>query len=538
MRAALLAIVIGTGLGVLNHVAVIAGFMDPPAGHEPAWFLRNLDVPQYLTWGALARDHWLLPNFHAPWKTEPALFQPMLQIVGKSGLPPLAAHYGLQLLLYWVCAYALILAARTFCRSRRHMVYAAIAMIGALPLKLIGWAFAKWAGAAMPLQLGFAYGVIEYAYETADGFLRGGLSNSFTLTFGTAVTLFAFTALAKYLRTGVQKYFKMLLFCTFFGALLHPFEVFLIVLASAWPLWTQKKTGEILALAAAGALGILPYLIQSVRSEWLRDASDLAQWHMPSPAWVLLAFGLPAILICWLMALRFRGPEPEDDVLQSWFLTAALLPMISAVPVAIHLFDGFTYCLGFLLVRKTTQDPLFRRYSAELRPLAWGWAAVSAAVLATVYVQLYHDGKTPEPLIGRPAVVATDERRMLEWMGNNLGRDKLVLAPLEMAPWVAAVPLPALASHDVFSITFDEQRDAVLKFYGGDGSVIDRYGVSYAVSEKPLAAGELLHREGRLLLYSFPSQERKPYPGHASLSGTKSRNAFRQWLFALLGATQ
>lgn len=532
MRLALLALALGTGVGVLNHVAVIGGMVAPPAGYEPAYVIRNLDVPQYLTWAALAKDHWLLPNFHAPWKTEPALFQPMLQIVGKSGLSPLVSHYVFQFLLYWVTAYALLLAFQTFCQTRRQMLYAAIVMIGAIPLKLLGWAVAKWVGAAAPVQLGLAYGLIEYTYETADGFLRGGLSNSFTLTYGTAVTLFGFTALALYVRTGEKKYFKRLCFCAFFGALLHPFEVFLVVFGAVFPLLKMKRPFEIGILGAAGGVGLLPYVIQSVRSPWVRDASDFAQWHMTSPVWVLLTFGLPAIGICWLMAMRFRGEGPEDDVLQSWFLSTSLLPLVPAIPVAIHLFDGFTYCLGFLLVRKASQDKLFRRYGARLRPVAYGWAAISVVVLGTVYLQIYNDGKQADPLIGRPAVIARDERLMLEWMGKNLPHERVVLAPAEMAPWVATIPMIAMASHDVFSISFDAQREAAARFYAGDESVIDRYSVSYVVSEQRLAFGNLLHEEGKLRIYEMPGHTPLAYAG---TSGDR-RNGFRQWVFAMLGA--
>ncbi len=529
MRLAWIALALGTLVGVINHVAVFAGIASPPGGYEPAYFLRNLDVPQYLTWGALAREHWLLPNYHSPWQTNPALFQPMLQVVGKSGLPPIAAHYGFQFLLYWLTAYALLRAAETFCQSRRQMVYAAIAAAGALPLKLIGWAVAKWAGAALPVQLGLAYGLIEYSYETADGFFRGGLSNSFTLTFGTAITLLSFTALAKYTRSGDRKQLYKLCFLACFGALFHPFEVFLVVFGCIFPLWKFKRPFEFLAVGASGALGILPYLIQSIRSPWVRDASDIAQWNMTSPAWVLLAFGIPAIGTCWLLAMRPRSDGPEDDVLHSWFLATCLLPLIPAIPVAIHLFDGFAYCLGFLLVRKASQDKLFQRYRDRVRPLAWAWGGFTAAILATVYFQIYTDGKSADPLIGRPAIIARDERAMLDWMRANLPGDRVVLAPLEMAPWVAALPMKAMASHDVFSITYDEQAAAIQRFQKGDLSVIDRYGVSYAITEGPLGAGQLRHQEGKLHLYQLADRPPLPYPGNP----TGRRNAFRQWVFSL-----
>jgi hypothetical protein len=531
MRIALFALALGVGLGLLNHVAVISGMVAPPEGYEPAYVIRNLDVPQYLTWAALAKDHWLLPNYHAPWATEPALFQPLLQVVGKSGLPRLAAYYLLQGLLYWLAAYALIQGDLTFCRTRREMVYAAIAMVGALPLKLVGWAVAKWVGASQVVQLTLVYGLIEYTYETADGLLRGGLSNSFTLTFGTAVTVGGFTLLARYLRSGDRRYFHGLVGTALVGALFHPFEVFLLVGGAAWPLRRAGKWREVIPVGMAGALGLLPYLVQSVRSAWVRDASDFAQWHMSTPVWVLLAFGLPAILICWLLAMRTPGEGAEDDVLRSWFAATCLLPLVPAIPVAIHLFDGFAYCLGFLLVRLARRDKLFQRFRTPARRAAWVWAASSAAVLGTVYVQIWQDGRQVDPLIGRSAVVAKQERAMLEWMGANLPRERVVLAPEEMAPWVAAIPMMAMGSHDVFSISFDAQREAAKRFYAGDRTVAEEYGVNFVLVEHPLEVGELRHQEGKLRLYELMDQPPRAYAS----AGTR-RNGFRRWVFAMLGA--
>jgi hypothetical protein len=163
--------------------------------------------------------------------------------------------------------------------------------------------------------------------------------------------------------------------------------------------------------------------------------------------------------------------------------------------------------------------------------VAYGWAAVSVAVLGTVYFQIYSDGKQADPLIGRPAVIAKDERAMLDWMKQNLPRERVVLAPAEMAPWVATIPMMAMGSHDVFSISYDAQREAATKFYAGDQSVINRYGVSYVVSEQRLASGSLLHEVGKLRIYEMPGHVPLAYPG----STGEKRNGFRQWVFQLLG---
>src|SRR5271170_480581 len=134
--------------------------LDPPPGYQPAYYIRNLDVPQYLTWMELARTQWLLTNEHAPWRTEPALFQPLLSIAARTGLPTAVAYYGLQLLLYWMAAYALILAAQTFMKTRREMLYAALVVLGTVPLRLLGWAAAKALGLPAVVEAILRYGVV------------------------------------------------------------------------------------------------------------------------------------------------------------------------------------------------------------------------------------------------------------------------------------------------------------------------------------------------------------------------------------------
>jgi hypothetical protein len=545
----ILAVLLGTLLGLLNHIGVIAGIVNPPPGYQPAYYLRNLDVPQYLTWMELARMHWLLPNEHAPWQTEPALFQPLFTIAARTGLPTIAAYYGLQLLLYWLAAYALILAAQTFLKTRRAMMYAALVVLGALPLRLLGWTAAKALGLPAAVQLVLSYGVVEYGYDTADGLARGGLSNSFLLTFGTAMTLFAFTNLAKFITVGRteggRRYYYWLLACVFLDGLFHPFEIFVITAAAVWPLWNAARKKECGWLFVAAGAGMLPYVIETLRFPWLRDLSQISTWKMGSPAWVLLVYGLPAMLICWLMLIRFRVERPEDEVLQSWFLCAAVLPMIPLVPSAMHTFDGYVYAVGFLLVRKAQSDQLFSRLFSQhrgaMRLALAGWGVVSALVLGSAYWQLWKDGKSADPEF-LSAVAPSDEVAMLSWMKANLPRDRLVLAPEAMAPWVAAIPMPSVGSHDLFSVTYQAQRDLANHFYQGEAlrsDLIDGFGVSYVVAPARapivLEGGKLLHQEASLRLYEVPGERMKPYPGIQHLAGAPAPNGFRQWVVRMLG---
>jgi hypothetical protein len=548
VRLILWAVLLGTLLCLVNHIGVIAGMVDPPPGYQPAYYIRNLDVPQYLTWIELARTEWLLTNEHAPWRTEPALFQPLFSIAARTGLPTAVSYYGLQLLMYWLAAYALIAAAQTFMKTRRAMLYSALVVLGAVPLRLMGWAAAKALGMPDVVQAILGYGLVEYGYDSADGLVRGGLSNSVLLTFGTAMALFAFTNLAKFVADGQRRHYYWLLGCVFLDGLFHPFEIFAIAVAAVWPLWKASRKKECLWVFVVAGVGMMPYVIETLRSPWVRDISEIANWQMGSPAWVLMVYGLPAILICWLILARFRVDRPEDQVLESWFLCAAILPMIPGIPSGMHTFDGYMYAVAFLLVRKAQSDKLISRLFAEkpraMRLALAGWGIISAITLGYAYGQLWKDGKSAHPDF-LSAVAPKDEVAMIAWMKANLPRDKLVLAPETMAPWVAAIPMPSVASHDIFSMTYHTQLNLASQFYQGQAmrkDLIDGFGVSYVVA--PITApivlegGRLLHQETSLRLYEVPGERMKPYPGLDHLGGPPPPNGFWQWVFRKFGVSR
>jgi len=126
-------------------------------------------------------------------------------------------------------------------------------------------------------------------------------------------------------------------------------------------------------------------------------------------------------------------------------------------------------------------------------------------------------------------------------MKSNLPHDRLVLAPEAMAPWVAAIPMPSVASHDLFSVTYGSQRDLASRFYAGRPErreLIDAFGVSYVVAPSTapiqLEGARLLHQEASLRLYEVPGEQMKPYPGLAHLAGAPPLNGFRQWMFGVL----
>jgi hypothetical protein len=549
LKRMLAAIGLGTSLFLVNQIGVIAGALQPPPGYEPAWFTRNLDTPHNLTSAVVAQQrHWLVPDYDAPWITEGALFHPLFQIIGRCGLPIFVSYYVFDILFYWMAAWALIEVARTFCRSRRQMFYAALMVVCALPLKLFGFALARPLHFPTPVRLWMGAGLIDYVLTSSDGLARGGLSNSVTLTLGTAIMLFSFANLAKFVGTGRRANYYWLVACVFLGAVFHPFEIFIITVAAVWPLWSIRRRWESVMLFVAAGVGFIPQIIQSMRSPWVHDASDLARdWRITTPVWVLEVYGIPAILICWLLLIRFRMERPEDRVLQSWFITTLLLPLVPGLPSAMHFFDGFVYCVAILLVRKAYQDRLFERLFRE-RPKtmrAGLGAAVAASILTlfVAYAQLYKDGKSADPDL-LSAVVPKAEVAMIRWMKENLAHREvatsLVLAPDEMAPWVATIPMPSLGSHDVMSITYFSQRDLAHRFYKGEDvrrELIDGFGVSYVVipasSPAVIASAQLVHTEGDLKLYRVPGETMRPYSESPKLDGTQ-RNELRQRIARLL----
>ena len=359
------------------------------------------------------------------------------------------------------------------------------------------------------------------------------------------MTLFAFTNLARFITEGRRRYYYWLLVCVFLCGLFHPFEIFVITAAAVWPLWKAARKRECCWLFVAAGVGMLPYVIESLRFQWVGDLSQISPWKMGSPVWLLLVYGIPAMLICWLMLIRFRVERPEDEILQSWFLCVAVLPLIPGMPSAIHTFDGYVYAVGFLLVRKAQSDRLFSRLFSEhrgaMRLALAGWGVVSALALGCAYTQLWKDGKSANPEF-LSAVAPSDEVAMIAWMKANLPRDRLVLAPEAMAPWVAAIPMPSVGSHDLFSVTYQAQRDLATHFYQGHpqrSDLIDGFGVSYVVAPAGapivLEGGKLLHQETSLRLYEVPGERMKPYPGIEHLAGAPAPNGFRQWVYRMLG---
>jgi len=538
----LFSVILGPLCFVVNNLAVWSAMLRPPAGYIPRFVLSNLDVPIYLTWMTLAPTHWLLPNFDAPWASDDALLSPLVLTVGKLshllGLSPVAGFQAFHFLFYIVAAFALGAVIWTFCRTGRQRFAAAAAIFAALPLPLLALGWMHLAGREVPL---FWIGLVEYAYETADGLTRGGVSNTFTLSFGTAANLFALCLLARFVRDRRSRDLTLLAMVAFLAGFFHPTEVCVITGASlasfAILAWRERRLVVLVrngaVVGGAAALGLLPYVVQTSRSEWVRDISRLYQWQPPSVLWVPLVFGLPTVLVVYLLLMRFRLQAPGDEVLRTWFLSTIALLFVPGIPFKLHMFDGFPYVVAVLLVRLLAGRFQVR---ALLRDHPRPACALTAAGLllclpgyGTLYRQIWNDGRAAQPELLLNAVSKREEPALIDWLRHNAQLNQLIMGPLETAPWLATTPMPSVASHDLFGITYDQQAKFVADFYAGKLSDAEaenslaRYGVHYLVApngspgRRYLSNRKELGSTGPWTIYELPKGHRPPYPGLATL---------------------
>lgn len=521
MKRALWCISGGLLLYCLSYSGVLHGALAPPRGYEPAWIERTLDAGAYLSWFADSANHWLLPNRHLPFITEPVLFEAMALTIGKtahySGIPALAIYHLLQIALYIAGIYAWLFCARTFLPKPNHRLAAALVSLVSLPI---------WLYVPGPLHM---LGVLDYAYQSADGLLRGGFSNGPNLTFGTLSLLLAFGFLGRYVQSQRRADLAGLCVCAFSSALVHPFEFFVFLPAALASLILLRlpwiRPGGL--LVGAAFLGLSPHL-WAMRFQWIRDAS-VANHASASPFWPIEWYGFPSLALVCLILLRARMREPTDLVLQAWLLCACLLTLVPMIPARFHIFDGFVYGQGFLLVRRVSQDPLlpelFRKRRGQVLAFASCMVVCSLGLLGSVWWQVYVDGNAPVPLYLN-ALESTDEKAAVAWLKRNARANSLILAPLNMAPLIAGAGFNAFASHDVLSVRYTEQAATLDEIYSAHLSkselrrFLDRFGFDYAIfsSDVPIRLDTHFVAVGNLRVYAIPSGGMRYYPKGGLLS--------------------
>jgi hypothetical protein len=545
----LVSVIAGSLLYLLQVLPIVSAVLAPPEGYVPSWAIHNLDVAQYLTWAEAGRRTWFFSNFHAPWQTEAWMFQPLLSVIGRIALWTGQPTVWCYLLFHWVsvlvATYCLLAVLRTFCTRPREAQWAVFWTVFSLPLLLLVYPLRN----LLPLPRGyFVLGMLTWGLETSDGLIRGGLDNSISLTCSTAVILAGVAMLGRFLQGESDRIYMGFCALLAVASFIHPFEAFLLIPLAFAALLIAKRLSicRIALPIVVAAIGMIPYALGLLHSDSLADAGGLLHWRMSSVFWVPMRFGIPAILATYLLLSRLYLAEPTDKFLACWFALCVVLAQVPGLPFALHLFNGYAVCTAMLLVRRYFSDSKLvgglNRWPTLTRVVAASYALISAAALVQFYTQAWQDGSRVDPEL-LSAVEPIEQAALLRTI-RELPPDGAVLAPLELAPWIATTLHPTFASHNYLSISFEEQRKEAESFYDLRSNEMERlhkiarHPFKYVVADRPnlLPSRKPDATLGRFQLFIFPENRLPRYPGAAALDiNSQSRigqtvyRIFRNW---------
>ncbi|MGZ4789182.1 MAG: hypothetical protein ACXVZX_11750 [Terriglobales bacterium] len=530
----------GALLYVINNLGSMHAVFVAPAGYVPFGLTRDSDVAQYLTWINGLCHGWLLPNYHAPWTTAPGLFVPGLYPVAiLNRLLPLSSVAWFQIfnLLAYVCvAYALVFACRTFCDTRAQSVWGFVFALACVPVAALpGVARLLRVLPLGPAVFGSTGGVSEFTL-VSDGFLHG-LSAWPLIAFGTCFLVLGMALLARYCDTQEPRWLRWLAIVSFVSALVHPFEVFVLVTVSAIVFLriggTARQTlTRLLSVVVPAGVGFLPYAVEANRFDWVHRVS-LANCSLPlvMPSRVIAAIGLPAILALVLLFLGFpRRSDNKTLILKAWFVATFVLLYVPGLPFPLHMLDGIFFCIGLLVVGQLKdllagQRLLSRPAAYIVATVLLGWMLVPHL---TLRAQAWRDAVNPKSngVTTFPAGIApADEPATIAWLRANASPDDLVLATEDEAPWIATAPIHSFASHWLFS--FEDTRPADMavreQFFRGELAppvaelFLEIIGARFVVL--PDASGAIRYVQSAKLrvhfgsssIYELPGQHMKPY---------------------------
>jgi hypothetical protein len=534
-------LILGILLFVLNHLAIISGWLEPPEGYSATFMDRSQDIAQYLAWANGYLHQNLVPSYHAPWATQPAFFNLFIWTVAKvsvlTSLELSSVYNGFHFIFYVIAAYALFFAVRTFTETSKEFLSVFLVIICVVPFPSL---------AVLPQYLigksGPPIGVGYFVWLSSDGIFHG-ISGSALVTFGTMMTLLAFSLLAKYMNTERRRYLIFAVLATFLTALVHVTEALLIAgaggLALLW--WRGKQWKRaipgIVGLGLALVCGLLPYAIMFFNQSWLQDLAKLSHGGVSAPPYeIIVMLGLPATLVIAFLATRPRLVAPTDRLLLCWFCFVLIGIYLPVIHWSQHLFDGFHYATAILLVRLASQSSIFAKlYNGHPR-LVQSTAGLICLLSVSAYIayygQSFHDGRLASPERLFSTVAPQKELAVIDWMRHNTRSDELVLAPSDNAPWISTVPIHSFGSHWLWSMSFPDQSRQANRFYQGEMTseearcLIANYGIRYVViNSNSLGTNYLDDAEKRadfdgLSVYEFKDNTMKPYPGLKTLVGS------------------
>jgi hypothetical protein len=487
-------LLLGVLLFCLNDLALISGWLHPPAGYLFGGRIQAQDIDLYFSWAGGFRHQLLVPDYAAPWRTEPAFFNAPIWVIARvarlSGAHLAAVYVSAHLLFFIAAAYALFFAVRVFTETANQARAAWVVMLCSVPFSSLLVLPDFFLGRSARPQV---HGLAKFVFDTSDGFLHG-ISSSALVTLGTACTLLTFALIGAYLKSGRRAYFQSACAAVFVSALAHASEPFAIVPAVSLALAITRRrrwpvaAREIGAFAASAGLGLLPYALLASRHAWLRDLAELSRRQaLASPYQTLLALGVPTLLALLMLLIKPRLAAPTDLLLQCWVLTVLVGAHISLSPSPQHLLDGYHYGVSLLVVRQFTQISWPPRFPRLARVSLVLLLVLSAPAYLFYWRQSYQDGAAARPELLPTTLLPAEDLQALEWLRQAARSDDLVLAPPEKASRFITVPMHSFAGHWHWSLGYREQRDISGRFYAGklgcDGArgLLNRYRVRYVL---------------------------------------------------------
>jgi len=520
----------------VNEGPVVSGYLAPAPGSVGTLLPQHMDFLQYQTWiNAYQRSgSWLLPDFHAPWATEPALLNPLCWFMGR--VSALLRVDGLWLYHLFFLAfsvlggYALFFAIRAFAGSAAEGRLALLMTVCAVPVASLFALSTYLLGTSNPcLRLIWFAGKVHAKYN-GDGFVNG-VNGSLMALFGTATTVLAMGLVARFLQTDSRAYLRWAGLVAGASAFLHPFEIFVVMAAGGLALVTRRGRpwarglGDAAWLVVPGCACLAPYAWLTSRHAWLQEAAVENRWQAFSPPMLVMMLGLPTLFCLVSYALPLQKGMVTDRLLTFWFLCVLAGVYVPWIPWSHHLLDGVHYATALLVVRQAARWDFTRRL-VKASPVLTG-VAIGAFVFACLSLHaITWAGATAAARmpgdIGS-AVITSENRDLRTWLAEHAHAEDLVLAPKESAGEFATVPMHSFASHWLFSLTWEEQVRLSDAFYRGSldrgaaDSLLAGFGVRYAVIPDASPAGRYFANQapvvriGSAAIYEMPNARLRPF---------------------------
>ena len=240
------------------------------------------------------------------------------------------------------------------------------------------------------------------------------------------------------------------------------------------------------------------------------------------------------------MVNLITGPrlrQPSDVVLQCWFAAVLLVVHIPGMPFSMHAANGIAFLTGLSAVRQMAHVAHIRDWISNHRRLTTAIcvACIVPALFAHVVFRSlkFRDALNPDSKLQFSAVAPQRDIISHPLVWDHGTKQDCVLAPHPVTSWMlAGVPVPSVASHWLFSATYETQCRLRDKLYSGGWTeesarrFLDGYGITHVLvpegsplhhllrNEVKVASFDswaLYHLAGNRLVKTLPDAEWDPF---------------------------